>query len=94
MITIDRTFLSEDGLPDDTLLLEVIKAHDKIREQFRTLQELYLRNHDINARVRLSGLPNNKLVHDYPGYIVTIARRVPGRQTGAVYACGSNRECV
>ncbi len=73
MITIDRGFLDKSGLPDATLLLEILKVHEKIREQLQTLKELYFRNHDITSRVRLSGLPNNKLVHDYPGYIVTIA---------------------
>lgn len=73
MITIDRGFLEGNGLPNETLLLEILKVHEKIREQLQTLKDLYSRNHDITSRVRLSGLPNNKLVHDYPGYIVTIA---------------------
>ena len=74
MIKIDRSFLQEDGLPDATLLLEILKAHEQNRTmKLDGLYKIYSREHDITSRVRLSGLPNNKLVHDYPGYIVAVA---------------------
>ena len=74
MITIDRALLREDGTPEDTLLLEIIKKHESNRiTRLDPLHEIYIRNHDIVSRRRLSGLPNNKLVHDYPRYIATMA---------------------
>ncbi|MBE0601360.1 MAG: phage portal protein [Firmicutes bacterium] len=74
MITIDRALLGKDGLPDAALLLEILKVHEKNRtERLDALHEMYDRNHAITSRSRLSGLPNNKLVHDFPGYIVTMA---------------------
>ncbi len=74
MITIDRALLREDGTPEETLLLEIIKKHESNRvRRLDPLHEIYIRNHDIVSRRRLSGLPNNKLVHDYPNYIATMA---------------------
>ena len=74
MITMNRSFLQEDGLPDATLLLEILKAHEHNRTaKLDGLHRIYSREHAITSRVRLSGLPNNKLVHDFPGYIVAVA---------------------
>ena len=74
MITIDRTLLQANGAPDEKLLLGVIKAHDDVvSKRLKLLYDLYNREHDIVSRIRLTGLPNNKLVHDFPRYIATMA---------------------
>ena len=74
MIAIDRKLLGADGAPDEKLLLGVLNAHDGIvKSRLQKLYKLYNRDHDIISRLRLSGLPNNKLVHDYPRYIATMA---------------------
>lgn len=73
MITIDRTFLDEDGAPDGELLLTLLDWHDGQRVRLGWLRDMYDRHHAIEARRRLRGLPNNRLVHDLPGYITAIA---------------------
>jgi len=73
MITIDRALLREDGTPSETLLEQVLKSFESVRSNLEELRDVYNRDHDITERMRLSGLPNNKLVHDFPGYIVAVA---------------------
>lgn len=73
MITIDRAFLEEDGAPDGELLLTLLDWHDGQRVRLGWLRDMYERHHAIESRVRLRGLPNNRLVHDLPGYITAMA---------------------
>ena len=74
MITIDKTFLDPDGLPGAALLLDVLRAWQQtVDSTLLPLHNLYNRDHAVEHRVRLAGLPNNRLVHDFPGYIATMA---------------------
>jgi SPP1 family phage portal protein len=74
MITINSSLLRKDGTPDEKLLLGVLNKHDEVlKARLMPLYKLYNREHSIVFRLRLSGLPNNKLVHDFPRYIATMA---------------------
>lgn len=74
MITIDKTLLLEDGTPPPELLLALLNEHKRLREtRLDVLKEYYDGNHAILSRVRLSGLPNNRLAHAMPKYITAIA---------------------
>lgn len=73
MITIDKNLLLPSGEPDAMLLLELLRTYGKRRRHLQALGRVYDRDHKIAARRRLKGLPNNRLVHDLPGYIVTTA---------------------
>ncbi|HRX07689.1 MAG TPA: phage portal protein [Candidatus Limiplasma sp.] len=74
MITIDKTLLLEDGTPPPELLLALLNEHRRQRElRLNVLKEYYDGNHAILSRIRLSGLPNNRLAHAMPRYITAIA---------------------
>ncbi len=73
MITIDKAFLQQDGAPDPELLRRLLKLHDDGRERLDRLHAVYEREHAITRRIRPKGLPNNRLSHDLPGYITTMA---------------------
>ena len=74
MIAIDRKLLRPDGSPSEVLLQAILNKHeDIVRKRLLPLYNLYTREHEINKRDRLLGLPNNKLVHDFPNYIATMA---------------------
>jgi len=74
MITIDRTLLLEDGTPPPDLLLALLNEQRRQRElRLDVLKDYYDGNHAILSRVRLSGLPNNRLAHAMPRYITAIA---------------------
>lgn len=73
MITINPALLNADGTPDAALLLAILQRHRGERERLDELLRIYNREHPIASRVRLKGLPNNRLAHDLPGYIVTMA---------------------
>jgi SPP1 family phage portal protein len=74
MIAIDRSLLNADGSPDVTLLQAVLLKQDEvIKKRLLPLYKIYNRDHAITERIRLLGLPNNKLVHDFPKYISTMA---------------------
>jgi len=74
MITIDKTLLLPDGMPPCELLLALLQEHRRQREtRLDVLKRYYDGDHDILRRVRLSGLPNNRLAHALPGYITAIA---------------------
>ena len=72
MIAIDRE-LCADGLPSPQLLQVVLSRFAQQQIRLETLKRTYDLHHDIINRSRLKGLPNNKIVHDLPGYIVAIA---------------------
>ncbi|MBN1777381.1 MAG: phage portal protein, partial [Clostridiales bacterium] len=74
MITIDRTLLLEDGTPPPDLLLALLNEQRRLREtRLNVLKRYYDGDHAILSRVRLSGLPNNRLAHAMPRYITAIA---------------------
>lgn len=73
MITIDRDHLQPDGVPDAELLRLLLDAYATLRERLHRLHDTYEQEHRINSRQRLKGLPNNRLVHDLPGYIVAMS---------------------
>ncbi len=74
MIAIDSKLLRADGSPSEALLLALLNKHDELfKKRLQPLYKLYTREHDIVSRIRLTGLPNNKLVHDFPKYIATMA---------------------
>ena len=73
MLTIDRELLDADGLPRTDTLEAILRKHDHQRERLERLHGVYAREHSITRRTRLKGLPNNRLVHDLPGYIATMA---------------------
>jgi SPP1 family phage portal protein len=74
MIAINKGLLGADGLPTSALLLALMNAQDDIcKKRLNRLHNYYTLNHDITGRTRLAGVPNNKLQHDLPGYIVTVA---------------------
>lgn len=73
MLTIDRELLDADGLPQTDTLEAILRKHDHQRERLERLHGVYAREHSIMRRTRLKGLPNNRLVHDLPGYIATMA---------------------
>ena len=73
MLTIDRELLDADGLPRTDTLEAILREHDHQRERLVRLHGMYAREHSIMRRTRLKGLPNNRLVHDLPGYIAKMA---------------------
>ena len=73
MLTIDSELLDADGLPRTDTLEAILREHDHQRERLVRLHGMYAREHSIMRRTRLKGLPNNRLVHDLPGYIATMA---------------------
>ena len=73
MLTIDRELLDADGLPQTDTLEAILRKHDHQRERLERLHGVYAREHSITRRTRLKELPNNRLVHDLPGYIATMA---------------------
>lgn len=73
MITIDKQQLLPTGAPENALLHQLLRAYQQQQGRLDGLHRMYSRHHAIEGRVRLRGLPNNRLVHDLPGYIVTMA---------------------
>ena len=73
MLVIDRKLLGPDGMPGPELLGTLLRRHAQERVRLDEIGEIYARRHRITARRRLAGLPNNRLAHDLPGYIATMA---------------------
>lgn len=73
MITIDKALLQKDGTPSLQLLGKLLEVHGKNAARLKGLQDFYQRHHKIEKRSRMKGVPNNRLAHDMPGYIVTMA---------------------
>ena len=71
MIAIDKENLEANGLPSAILLAAIIRLFKEDRDKrLMPLKQMYERKHNILLRRRLIGLPNNKIVHDIPRYIV------------------------
>ena len=73
MIVIDRKLLATDGMPGAELLGTLLRRHAQARVRLDEISDIYARRHRVSARRRLAGLPNNRLAHDLPGYIATMA---------------------
>ena len=73
MLVIDRKLLGPDGMPGPELLGTLLRRHAQERVRLDEIGEIYARRHRITSRRRLAGLPNNRLAHDLPGYIATMA---------------------
>lgn len=73
MFAIDPKLLLQDGSPPPQLLAALLTAQENLcKERLDLLHKYYTRKHAILSRMRGYGLPNNRLVHGYPGYIVSI----------------------
>ncbi len=73
MFTISEKLLRADGTPGPTLLLALLKKQEDLcAERLNRLFDVYDGQHRIDGRLRLKYLPNNRLAHDFPGYIVAM----------------------
>jgi SPP1 family phage portal protein len=73
MITRNKAVLLPDGLPDKKALANVLKEFQTGRTRLEDLRKAYDNEHEIEGRTRHKGLPNNKLAHAFPRYIVTMS---------------------
>lgn len=73
MITRSKSVLLPDGKPDPKALAKVLKEFQAGRARLEDLRKAYDNNHAIEGRTRHKGLPNNKLAHAFPRYIVTMS---------------------
>lgn len=64
--------LPEDTIITDELIKKLIKLHDEDIERYIVLENYYKGNAKIYDRVRDDYKANNKLVLDYPSYIVDV----------------------
>jgi SPP1 family phage portal protein len=72
MIVRNRDLLAE-GMPPPEMIRAVLQEFTGQRERMRNLREAYENKCAIEGRARVKDLPNNKLAHGYPRYIVTMA---------------------
>lgn len=74
MFAINKSLLLPDGSPPPQLLAALLSAQEEqCKKRLNKLHDCYQRKHSILGRKRARGLPNNRLVHDYPGYIVSVS---------------------
>ena len=59
----------ENGIPPAELLYSCVTEHMRDEQRLKRLQDYYEGRHQVCARQRRSGLPNNALVHGFPRYI-------------------------
>jgi len=57
------------GLPPAELLYSCVMEHEQEKQRLRKLRDYYEGRHSVSARSRMSGMPNNALVHGFPRYI-------------------------
>ena len=60
------------GIPPMEMLYSCILEHGRNAERLSMLRDYYDGRHSICGRSRMSGLPNNALVHGFPRYICTM----------------------
>ena len=72
MMTMERELL-ENGAPGPAALSAALDEFALGAARRKRLQGYYERRHPIDGRVRAPALPNNRLSHDLPGYIVSVA---------------------
>lgn len=73
MITRPKECIGPDGLVLVAALTSVIAEHHKATERMARAKAYYDGVHDVTKRMRTDGLPNNRLVHNFPRYITTMA---------------------
>ncbi len=73
MIQRPITCLDEQAAPTREALLSVLKERDAALPRLLTLRDYMRRRHRIDGRTRKRGLPNHRLGHDLPTYIVRTA---------------------
>ena len=74
MFAINKTLLMPDGSPSPKLLAALLNTHgEQSRKRLDRLHDEYLGKSAILGRVRSRGLPNNRLAHNYAGYIVSVS---------------------
>ena len=71
MITRNRNMLSNEVLPD--AVRACVREFLADAPRLKSLRDAYDGRRDICERERAAGLPNNRLVHDFPRYICTMA---------------------
>ena len=59
----------KNGIPPAELLYSCVAEHMRDEQRLRRLQDYYEGRHQVLSRQRMSGLPNNALVHGFPRYI-------------------------
>ena len=62
----------EGGTPPAELIYSCVAEHEMERQRLRKLRDYYEGRHSVMERSRMSGLPNNALVHGFPRYICTM----------------------
>lgn len=72
MIVRNRDLLAE-GMPPPAMIQSVIREFTAGTERLEKLRKAYENRCAIDGRTRVKDLPNNKLAHGYPRYIVTMA---------------------
>ena len=72
MITMDPRDLRQ-GLPDPDALKEVTDQFERELPRLNRLWRYYQGKHDVLARQRLPGLPNQRLVNGFPRYIAQVS---------------------
>ena len=60
------------GIPPARMLMSLVAEHAATLSRLHTLRDYYEGRHAIRERRRMSGLPNNSLVHAFPRYICTM----------------------
>lgn len=74
MFAINKTLLLPDGSPSLKLLAALLDTHgEQSRKRLDRLHDEYLGKSVILGRARSKGLPNNRLAHNYAGYIVSVS---------------------
>lgn len=71
MVTINRASYAE--YPSQALVQECVRAFEATLSRLNRLARYYDGKHDILARVRLAGMPNNKINHAFPRYIAQVS---------------------
>ncbi len=72
MITMDPGAVRH-GLPDEEALKEVMTQFERGLPRLNRLWRYYQGKHDVIARQRLPGLPNQRLVNGFPRYIAQVS---------------------
>ena len=57
------------GIPPAELLYSCVAEHERERQRLSKLRNYYEGRHTVSERSRMSGMPNNVLVHGFPRYI-------------------------
>ncbi len=72
IITMNRSAMAA-GSPPFAAVQECVRAFNQDQPRLARLARYYDGRHDILSRLRLTGLPNNRLIHAYPRYIAQVS---------------------